>query len=82
MKDDPFHVQLVQLRMAYKMTLKECAQLLNMSPQYLCDLELGRRLPSVRVVHNICDYFIVGRGSVLARRHWHRAGARAHGWDL
>lgn len=77
-----FRERLIQLRTDYAMTQKEFAALLAISPQYLCDLEHGRRLPSVRVVHNICDHFIVGHGLVLARRDWHTAGARAHGWEI
>ena len=77
-----FREMVSQLRADYGMTLQQFANLITISPQYLCDLEHGRRLPSVRVVHNICDHFIVGSGLVVARREWHKAGARAHGWDI
>ena len=77
-----FAEMIIQLRKDYNMTLTEFASLIGISAQYLCDLERKRRLPSVRVVHNICDHFIVGRGLVTARRVWHSAGARAHGWEV
>lgn len=52
---------------------------LGVSPQYFSDLEHGRRLPSVSVVNKICAY--MGRGP-KGRLEWHRAGARAHGWEI
>lgn len=81
-RDATFTERFIQLRADYGMSRKEFAACIGISPQYLCDLEHGRRLPSIRVVHNICDHFIVGRGLVVARRAWHMAGARAHGWEI
>ena len=77
-----FRELLIQLRTDHGLTQTAMAECLNISPQYYHDLEHGRRLPSVRVVHNVCDHFIVGSGQVTARRFWHRAGARAHGWEI
>ena len=58
---------------------KRMAHELGISPSYLCDLESGRRLPSVGIVQSIC--WGAGCGEA-GRRRWHLAGARAHGWDV
>jgi transcriptional regulator with XRE-family HTH domain len=77
---DPFDVMLKRLRIDEGMNLSEFAKILTISPQYLHDLEHRRRLPSVKVVRRICDFFKSGpRCAVVA---WHRAGAKAHGWDI
>lgn len=55
---------------------KRLAQSLEVSPQHVCDLESGRRAPSVNLVDRLCDW--IGGGYV----EWHRAGARAHGWKV
>jgi transcriptional regulator with XRE-family HTH domain len=60
-------------------TSKHFAECIGISPQYLSDLERGRRLPSVAVVNRICTY--MGRGP-QGRKAWHLAGARAHGWEV
>ena len=60
-------------------TLASAAQSLGISPQYLHDLNEGRRLPSVEVVEKICAW--MGRGP-QGRLEWHLAGAEAHGWNV
>ena len=61
------------------MSQKELAEALGFTPQYLCDLEKGRRLGSVEFVNRLCDW--MGRGP-KGRAEWHRAGARSHGWEV
>lgn len=69
------------LRDIYKMSQQDFAAKLGISPQYLCDLENRRRMPSVSVVDKICDCFAPrGAAGDGFRRRYHRAGARAHGW--
>lgn len=58
---------------------QDFAAALEISPQYLCDLEQGRRGPSVDLVERICKH--LGRGPV-GRLEWHAAAARFHGWDI
>ena len=66
-------------REARQMNQKEFAGAISITPQYLCDLEQGRRLGSVEVVNRICDLLGIGD---RARRKWHVAGARSHGWNV
>jgi len=58
---------------------KDFAERLSVSPQYICDLEHGRRLGSVQHVDAICD--LIGAWPAM-RKAWHQAGARAHGWKI
>lgn len=74
-----FREMLLEIRNGHEMTQKDMAKRLGITPQYLCDLEQGRRLGSVEVVERICEAF--GRGP-KGRREWHVAGARSHGWDV
>lgn len=74
-----FTEMLIAIRTGHEMQQKALAEKLEISPQYLNDLEAGRRLPSVAVVEKIVTHF--GRGPV-GRSIWHIAGARAHGWDV
>lgn len=74
-----FIEMLMTLRREGLFTQGHIAQELGISPQYLCDLEGGRRRPTVKLVNRISDY--LGRGP-LGRAEWHRAGARACGWDI
>lgn len=60
---------------------KAMAEALGITPQYLCDLEHGRRLGSVEVVERLCDWLALGKRSAL-RSAWHRAGAQSHGWKI
>ena len=73
-------VEMIQdARMSRDLSQKEFAQALGFTPQYLCDLEKGRRLGSVEFVDRVCDW--LGQGPIC-RMEWHRAGARSHGWDV
>lgn len=62
-----------------EMPQKELAAALGFSSQYLCDIEYGRRLGSVEFVNRVCDWL---QCDDEARRRWHRAGARSHGWEI
>lgn len=55
------------------------AKAIGYSEQYVSDLRRGMRKPSVEVTEKICDW--MGRGP-QGRREWHKAGARAHGWQV
>lgn len=70
---------LVEIRTGYEMSQKELAEALGFTPQYVCDLEKGRRLGSVEFVERLCKHF--NRGPE-GRREWHVAAARSHGWDI
>jgi len=70
---------IVQLRSALDMNQKQLAEALDCSTQFICDLEKGRRTPSVSFVERICAY--LGRGP-KGRLEWHVAAARAHGWKI
>ena len=74
-----FVEMLIETRTGRDMTQKDLAAALGYTPQYLCDLEKGRRLGSVEFVNRLCDW--MGRGQI-GRSEWHKAGARAHGWDV
>lgn len=67
------------LRTAKRMKQAELAAALEISPQYLCDVELGRRLGSVDLVNKICEFT---RAKGAKRTKWHLAAARAHGWEV
>ena len=68
-----------EIRAGYEISQKQLAKNLGLSPQYLCDLENGRRTPSVEFVNRACAYFSRGPEG---RLEWHRAAARAHGWEV
>ena len=74
-----FVEMLKTIRAGHELQQQELAAGLGISTQYLSDLEAGRRLPSVRVVEAICEFF--SRGP-KGQREWHEAGARAHGWKV
>lgn len=74
-----FREMLIEIRTGYELSQKAMAETLGITPQYLCDLERGRRLGSVEVVERICKEF--SRGP-KGRKEWHVAGARSHGWDI
>lgn len=73
--------ELKDLRALHRMTQKEFAHALGISPQYLYDLECGRRNPSVKNVASIVRFLQLGhrRSSV---RYWNTIAARTHGWDI
>lgn len=70
---------IVEARSGMEMTQTAFAKALGFTPQYLCDLEHGRRPGSVEFVNRLCDW--MGRGQ-KGRKEWHTAGARSHGWDV
>ena len=55
------------------------AEVIGFSEQYVSDLRRGMRHPTVEITEKICDW--MGRGPE-GRREWHKAGARAHGWQV
>lgn len=74
-----FVEMLIKVRSGAAMTQKEFAAVLGFSAQYLCDLEKGRRLGSVEFVDRLCDWMMC---KPHERKAWHRAGAKAHGWQI
>ena len=75
----PFRVLLVDAKAKLKMSQKQLAEALDFTPQYICDLEMGRRLGSVEFVERMCKLLQCKQPTRLK---WHRAAARAHGWDV
>lgn len=71
--------RLVGARKHFGLSQKDWAAELGVSAQYICDLEHGRRLGSVEIVNAICK---LTRCSSKERTSWHRAAARAHGWEV
>lgn len=74
-----FAAELIELRAVHHLTQQELGNRIGISPQYVCDLESGRRAPSIRVCDMISDKFGPIRSDSYTRR-WHRLGAMAHGW--
>jgi transcriptional regulator with XRE-family HTH domain len=76
---DTLQELMIGARHVLGLSQKDFAERLNVSPQYVCDLEHGRRLGSVQHVDAICD--LIGARPTM-RIAWHQAGARAHGWKI
>lgn len=74
-----FKEMLIEIRTGYELSQKDMAARIGITPQYLHDLEHGRRLGSVAVVESICKVFERGP---KGRKEWHVAAARSHGWDV
>lgn len=74
-----FRQMLADTRKRLNLSQKQMAEALGFTPQYLCDLEMGRRLGSVEFVERMCAHL---KCKQPTRLKWHRAGARAHGWDV
>jgi transcriptional regulator with XRE-family HTH domain len=74
-----FVEMLLEIRAGHELSQQEMAARLGFTPQYLCDLEKGRRLGSVEFVNRLCDAF--SRGP-KGRKEWHLAAARSHGWEV
>ena len=74
-----FHSALRALREAQLMTQQEFAKRMEVSPQHQCDLEKGRRMPSVSYVKRLCAKH--GRGP-KGKLWWHQLAAAAHGWEI
>lgn len=74
-----FAYYLINARAALDMTQKQLADVLEISPQYLCDIESGRRLPTVEIVNKVSAW------NGLSGRDAHNLrimAARDHGWDV
>lgn len=76
---DPFRILLLDAMKKLSMNQKQLADAMKFTPQYICDLVQGRRLGSVEFVERICELLKCRQPTRLK---WHRAGARAHGWDV
>lgn len=74
-----FAYALIELRAVHHLTQQQLGEKLGISAQYVCDLESGRRMPSVKVIDLIAEKFGPIRSDSYRRR-WHRLGAAAHGW--
>lgn len=74
-----FVEMLLDVRAGLEMSQKDFAEALGFTPQYLNDLEHGRRLGSVEFVNRVCEY--LSRGP-KGRKEWHLAAARSHGWEV
>ncbi len=74
-----FTEMLQTVRIGQDLSQADLAKALGFSPQYLSDIENGRRLPSVKFVNRICDRMDRGPKGRLA---WHKAGAKTHGWEV
>ena len=74
-----FVEMLTQARTSREIQQKDFAAALNFTPQYVCDLEKGRRLGSVEFVNRLCDWL---GANDRERKKWHLAGARSHGWNI
>ena len=75
----PFRTMIVDLRHRLKLNQKQLAEALEFTPQYVCDLAMGRRLGSVEFVDRVCRLL---KCKQPTRLKWHRAAARSHGWDV
>jgi len=79
--DMEFKGSLASLRQLSKLSQKDMAAALHISPQYYYDLENGRRLPSVNIIHKIVAFLKLGHRKAAVRA-WHIMAARTHGWDV
>lgn len=75
--NEKFISELIMLRHQYDVSLRGFARSLGISAGYLCDLEKGRRKPSVNVIEKLC-HCPVGPST----KRWHLMGARTHGWKV
>ncbi|MDF1565287.1 MAG: helix-turn-helix transcriptional regulator [Deltaproteobacteria bacterium] len=71
-----FNEALVALRNKWNLTQKEFARALGISQQYLCDIEKGRALPTVRFVEKL---IACSPGWSV---NWNVLAAQAHGWKV
>ena len=67
---------LVKLRQRLDLSQKDMAERLGITPQFVNDLEHGRRLLSPRLVDLISIIWLRREEA----RKWQRAGARSRGW--
>jgi transcriptional regulator with XRE-family HTH domain len=69
----------IELRQGMEWRQCQIAAALDCSAQFICDVEKGRRTPSVAFINRLCTW--IGCGP-QGRRAWHVAAARAHGWEV
>ncbi len=73
-----FRQMLALLKSESGLNGQKLAKMIGISPAYLSDLEAGNRRPSVTVVQKLCELPTEGE----MRLFWHRAAARACGWEV
>lgn len=61
------------------LTDRAFAAKVGFSPQYLCEVKSGAHPPSKGFVKACCDAIEM---SDYDKKLWHRAGAKAHGWEI
>ena len=64
---------------AREMSQNQFAIQLGYGAQYLSDILLGKRTPSVRFVNAVCNYLRLGQAD---KKEWHTAAAKCHGWNV
>jgi transcriptional regulator with XRE-family HTH domain len=74
-----FAERIIDVRKRRELSQKDFAAALGFTPQYVNDLEHGRRLGSVEFVERVCDWLECRADQ---RRAWHIAGAKSHGWKV
>ena len=62
-----------------RLTDRGFAAMIGFSPQYLCEVKSGAHPPSKAFVTSLCDTLEM---SPYDRKLLHRAGAKAHGWEI
>lgn len=75
----PLVKMMADVRKRNNLSQKVFAAELGFTPQYICDLEKGRRLGSVEFVNRLCDWL---GADDRGRKQWHLAAARSHGWNI
>ena len=60
-------------------TQAELARALGVTQAMVSHIDLGRRLPSKAIINRLCSYLDVHPAE---RKEWHRAAARACGWEV
>ena len=79
MENDSIGAALARFRESRKLTQKDFAALLDVGPTWQCDLENGRRMPSLNYINRLISAFALSDGQAVR---WHKRGARAQGWDV
>lgn len=77
-----FAYALIKLRDTYRLSQQDFAKRIGISPQFQCDMESGRRMPSIKVIDKIVKAFGPKIGGYAFRLRWHRLGACSHGWNV
>lgn len=66
------------LRRRHSLTQKQLAERLSITPQYLNDIEHGRRFGTPELVAKLADLFPADVHPIV----WSRDGARDRGWKI